>query len=715
MKKSIILFSIFFLQWAMAFAQTYQWAKSIGGISLHKGNNITTDNLGNVYITGHFSGTTDFDPGAGIQNVPFSGGTDIFFAKYDGNGNYIWANSIGSTSSDVGFGIVTDASGNVYITGNFYGTVDFDPGAGTQNLISMGNNDIFFAKYDTGGNYIWAKSIGSTNADGGKNITLDASGNVYIIGDFLGTADFDPGSGTQNLTSSGWFDIFFAKYDANGNYQWAKRVGGSGYDYGYSIDTDTFGNVYITGNFQGTADFDPGSGTQYLASAGSSDIFFAKYDGGGNYQWAKRIGSTSYDVGFGITIDDLVNVYITGGFYDTVDFDPGASTMNFTSLGSMDIFLAKYDSSGNYQWAKSIGSTNYDYGKGIDTDAQGNVYVTGLFEDTANFDPGSGVENLTSSGLYDIFFAKYDANGNYEWANSIGSTDYDRGISIVTDAPGNLYITGYFRDVADFDPGDSTQNLISGGSDDIFFAKYSDFPLCDTITFTFTTQVPSCNGGNDGSVSVSASGGATPYLYSWSTGATTSSIANLAAGTYFITVIDANNCYAIDSINISEPDSLRLFTLSTDAAAGQNDGTASVSVSGGISPYSYLWNNGKTTQTITGLAPGNYSVTVTDANACQSIADVIVNENTGINEYKLSSKVFIYPNPFNSSTTITINNQNKISYKLEILNILGEKVRGYRFTSNTLTIKKGNLRNGIYFYILTDNNQSIDTGKLIIN
>ncbi|MBW8050176.1 MAG: T9SS type A sorting domain-containing protein [Cytophagales bacterium] len=175
-----------------------------------------------------------------------------------------------------------DASGNAYITGDFYGTADFDPGAGVQNLTSVGVRDIFFAKYDANGNYLWAKSIGGTSADFGNSIATNASGNAYITGFFYGTADFDPGAGVQNLTPVGINDIFFAKYDANGNYLWAKSIGSTSNDAGYSIATDAFGNAYITGFFVATADFDPGAGVQNLTPVGGSDIFFAKYQDSGS-------------------------------------------------------------------------------------------------------------------------------------------------------------------------------------------------------------------------------------------------------------------------------------------------------------------------------------------------------------------------------------------------------------------------------------------------
>jgi hypothetical protein len=459
----------------------YVYAKSIGGLYDDYGYSVAVDISGNAFIAGSFTGTPDFDPGAGTANLTSAGGNDIFFAKYDASGNYVYAKAMGGTRSDAGNAIVVDASGNVYITGSFQATVDFDPGAGVVSFteLSAGVGDIFLAKYDASGNYVYAKQMGgAAGADVGNAIAIDGSGNAYITGSFNGTVDFDPGAGTANLTSAGGNDIFFAKYDASGNYVYAKRMGGTNSDIGNSIAIDGSGNAYITGSFNGTADFDPGAGTQNLVSAGGSDIFLAKYDASGNYAYAKSIGGTSLDVGSSISIDGTGTAYITGYFIGTVDFDPGVGTQNLTSsAGSYDIFLAKYDASGNYVYAKCIGGTSSDIGNSIAIDGTGNAYITGYFIGTVDFDPGAGTANLIGpSGINNAPVAKYSSTGIYVWAKALGgystSPYSDRATSITRDASGNIYITGYFDGTIDFDPGAGTANLTSGGGGDIYFAKY---------------------------------------------------------------------------------------------------------------------------------------------------------------------------------------------------------------------------------------------------
>ena len=353
----------------------YMWAFNLGGTSNNdSGNGITTDVSGNVYVTGIFWGTADFDPSGNTANLTSNGNADIFVATYDANGNYLWAFNVGGGNYDVGNDIAIDTagSGDVYITGYFTGAADFDPSGNTANLTSNGNHDVFVAKYDATGSYLWAFNVGGIFDDYGRGIYTDpaGSGAVYVCGRFQNTADFDPSGNTASLTSNGGTDFFVAKYDSTGNYLWAFNVGGTSSDYGLAITTDVSGNVYVTGNFRDTADFDPSGNTANLISNGQWDIFVAKYDSTGNYLWAFNVGRIWGDSGSDIAIDPAGSgdVYVTGYFTGTADFDPSGNTANLTSNGSADIFVARYDATGNYQWAFNVGGTDYDVGYGIATD-----------------------------------------------------------------------------------------------------------------------------------------------------------------------------------------------------------------------------------------------------------------------------------------------------------------------------------------------------------
>jgi uncharacterized protein (DUF2249 family) len=453
-----------------------------------QGKSIKIDAAGNTYITGGFNGTIDFDPGAGTQNLTSAGSSDIFIAKYDASGNYVWAKNLAGTSEDVALNLSLDGSGNIFITGYFNNTVDFDPGPGTQNLTSAGGYEGFLAKYDADGNYIWAIKIGGSTNDYSYAVGVDALGNSYITGFFSTVADFDPGAAVVNLAASGGNDIFLAKYDAAGNYVWAKRMGGGSNDQSTYMAVDAAGSSYITGYFAGTVDFDPDAGTANIASAGSNDIFMAKYDASGNYVWAKRMGGVSLDDPYGIALDGTGNIYLAGGFLGTADFDPGAGVLNLVSSGTYDAFLGKYNASGDLVWATKVGGAGADFFCALTVDALGNIYTTGYFGGTSDFDPGAGTQNLTSSGGADIVLAKYDAAGNYVWAKNMGGPFDDIGFAIAVDATGNSYITGYFNNVADFDPNTGVQNLTSLNSYDLFFAKYGDPITLPVKLESFTGQ-----------------------------------------------------------------------------------------------------------------------------------------------------------------------------------------------------------------------------------
>jgi hypothetical protein len=452
-------------------AQGLEWVKQMGSVNMEYPYSMTLDGSGNVYTTGRFQGTVDFDPGVGVVNLTATGNYDIFISKLDSSGNYIWAKQVGGIDEDCGRSIVTDVFGNVYITGYFKGTVDFDPGSGVFNLTSSGYHDIFISKLDAFGNFVWAKQMGGAGPDYSYSIDLDVYGNIYTTGTFQGTADFDPGVGANNFTSLGGEDIFISKLDVFGNYVWAKQMGGISQDFGVFTSLDAFGNVYITGSFKATADFDPGAGITNFTSAGSEDAYITKLDTSGNFVWAKQLGGTGWDRGNFLVFDALGNIYITGTFQDTVDFDPGVNVFNLTSAGNEDAYITKLDASGNFVWAKQLGGTGSDYGFSIAIDDSGNLYTAGYFQGVADFDPGSNIFNLTSMGSYDVFISKLDASGNFIWAKQLGGTGSDGAQSIAVDAAGYVYTTGGFEGIADFDPETTTFNLTSAGFTDIFIHK----------------------------------------------------------------------------------------------------------------------------------------------------------------------------------------------------------------------------------------------------
>lgn len=445
------------------------WVKSMGGTSSIESKGMTLDAAGNIYITGYFSSSTiDFDPGPGTANLTQIGLNDIFIAKYDSKGNYVWAKCMGSVSNDVGASIKVDGSGNIYLVGTFIGTADFDPGAGVANLTAQGLPDIFIAKYDPNGNYLWAKKIGITGYNQGTGIDLDGAGNLYVTGFFSGAPDFDPGPGVATRTSLGGYDAFLAKYDAQGNYVWAISMGGNRNDQPFGIAVDALGNSYIFGyHNSNSVDFDPGPDAAIQTVVGSTDLFLAKYDANGKYVWAKIIAGTGAEYGLAIALDKLGSIVVTGYLAGTAgaDFDPGPGIATLTAASLNDAFVAKYDTDGNYKWAKNcVQGTGSEQGLGITTDAIGNIYMIGIFTLTGDFDPGPGLAPLTSIGGNDAFVVKYDLNGDYAWAISLGSTSTDYITGIVNNPAGEVLVTGSFYGTVDFDPGPGELKLVGSTS-----------------------------------------------------------------------------------------------------------------------------------------------------------------------------------------------------------------------------------------------------------
>lgn len=486
---TLIMFAVLFYC-SPANAQIFQWAKSMGGPNGEFPRSVGLDSLGNVYTMGFFLGTADFDPGTGTFNLTSAGNTDIFISKLDASGSFVWAVKMGGDSAETGYSIEVDAVGNIYATGSFKDTVDFDPGSGTYDLISAGQ-DIFITKIDASGSFVWAKSMkGTSNTVAeGNSIAIDASGNIYSTGYFKDSVDFDPGTDTFNLIGVN-NDVFVSKLDASGNFVWAKKMGGTATEKGVSIKVDASGNVYTTGIFQTVADFDPGTGTSNLTSIGQFDIFISKLDASGNFVWAKSFGGTNSDYGNVLSIDASGNIYSSGQYFGTIDFDPGSGTYNLTSAGTWDIYINKLDVSGNFVWAKSMGGSLGDEGFGLFVDASGYIYAAGKYKDSADFDPGTGIYNLISLGDYDICISKYDALGNLVWAVSMGDTIVDYAYSIIMDASGNIYTTGTFDGTVDFDPGSGTSNLTSVGQGDIFVHKMSQVTTNVVLTEnTFPYQI----------------------------------------------------------------------------------------------------------------------------------------------------------------------------------------------------------------------------------
>ena len=544
-KKSIVILSALFMSLTFSntmHAQTYAWAQSLGSGSNEEGSGVAVDASGNVYTTGYFTGTADFDPGSGVVNLVSAGSNDVYISKLDALGNFVWALRLGGTGPQSGTDIALDNSGNVYVVGNFNNTIDVDPGAGVVNITSLGAQDVFIAKYDPSGNYIWSKRFGSTAAESISDITIDGLGNIITCGAFTGVTDFDPGVGVVNFTATTTSDAFISKLDASGNFVWAKQVGLNGSNTATALTNDAVGNIYLTGMYEGVTDFNPGVATYSITSAGIQDIFLLKLDNNGNFSWAGSMGGTAYDMGRAISMDAAGNVLITGEFQGTADLDPTAGVLTMTSTaGVKDVFVTKFNpTTASFVWTVKVGDTSNDIGYGISTDVNNNVYITGTFIGTVDFDPGAGSVLISSAGgQTDCFILKLDATGNYMWAGAFGAASLgDKSDAIFVAASTDIYTTGSYQGTVDFDPGAGTSNITAGGQLDAFVLKISQ---CTPPTVPTNTTAPAnqviCAGN---STTLSAISGTNTI--NWF--ATPTSTTSLGTGTSFATPTLAVGTYS---------------------------------------------------------------------------------------------------------------------------------------------------------------------------
>ncbi|OFX25599.1 MAG: hypothetical protein A2033_13295, partial [Bacteroidetes bacterium GWA2_31_9] len=469
----LILFVFEFVQ--CGYSQNFNWANSVGSINSDNAMCIELDDNENVYATGRFSGTVDFDSKIGVYNLTSIGLLDAFIAKYDKDGNLIWAKSMGGTLDETAWFMKLDDAGNIYIIGTFISAMaDFDPSINTFNLTSLGSGDIFFAKYSNNGDLVWAKAIGSAGNEFGRAITLDSDNNIYITGYFSGTADFNPNAGVNNLISSSTFEGFLAKYDNNGNYIWAHDFGNSLSNYGVALEINSNEEIVLTGFFSGTVDLDFDVGLTQFVSAGGSDIFVAKYDTSSNLIWANHLPGKFPDAPSFIQFDSLNNIYLSGSFKDTIWFDDSFGINFLKSPGPLgNCFLASFDNNGSFRWSRTDGGKKI---AGINSFKVVNsefLYLSGNFQDTIYYNNIVDTLMLVSNGLDDILFVKYKLNGELVWVKNFGGTGAEIGRTIAVSDSLNAYLAGYYQNTVDFNPNDEVYNLTSSGNNDLFISKYS--------------------------------------------------------------------------------------------------------------------------------------------------------------------------------------------------------------------------------------------------
>lgn len=651
------------------------WAQRAGGITIDEASDISVDAAGNSYTTGYFTTTAGF----GTQNLVSVGTSDVFLTKTSATGIFQWSVKGGGVGSDRGLSVKADASGNSYITGYFFGTATF----GTTPVTSAGNQDIFIAKYNTSGVLQWVTRAGGSGSDIGSGITVDPSGNVIITGEFSGTANF----GTASLTSQSGVDVFTAKLDGSGNFLWAERGAGTFTDRGFDVDCDASGNIFVTGQFSDTITFDVPHYTNM-----QNAIFTVKYNPSGVEQAFAMAGAGTSNISSGIVVDGNNNVLITGDFTGTLTFF-GTPNTTLTNLYPKRIFVAKYNNSLSLQWTQADGSSSDISSQNIAVDANNNPFIVGNFKCRLNEyadQYGQGIFNTV--GFWDIFVTKYNSSGVWQWSRQVGGKQENYGTGIDVNSAGQAIICGSFdldlciattpnflgynfmsipQNTANFGPYCNDPNysmfdkFTTNGNYDIFIGNCFDptrepydyykrsgtgcsrpyDSVCinsnpvnnlvdntcdpDSIDVCLQTYLFAASNTSAYNPNVNSSFGP-DFTYLWSTGATTNSIQVTASGTYWVQLTSADGCFvSTDTIYVDVHPGPAPPTITDDHGFNNNavitvpvnmcEPDSALLTGGNYSPNTYTWSgpNGTTTSTtMWATVPGTYCFTVTDVFGC---------------------------------------------------------------------------------------------------
>ncbi len=685
---------------------TMEWAASMGGTASDLGSAVAVDDSGNVYTAGSFSGKADFNPGTGAADTFYltaAGGGDIFVSKLDAQGKFLWAKKMGGTmafGSDWAKCLALDGMGNIYLSGIFYGKADFDPSPDPADTfyLSAGTTgyayaqDAFVAKLDKDGNFVWAKQFvgygsiyasDNESSNQGRAITVSkATGDVYVTGSFIGKVDFNPSTKPADTfflravdTVNGQ-NMYITKLDSVGNFVWAKGFAGQSSIMGRGITLDLSGNVLTTGYYYNKVDFNPGEApadTFFLQSTNNSmDIFVSKLDSSGNFIWAKSMGAPngSGDLGNGIATDNAGSVYTTGYFSGTdADFDPGSGTHLFTALKYLDIFISKLDSSGNFVWARQMGSAGAgieESGYGIVISRSGDVLVTGAFTDTTDFNIGGTPRTVIAKGNRDVFIISLSNDGNnIKWLRTFGGTKADVAWAITIDGSGNIFTAGSYLDTVDFDPPNRTVLTAAGTQTDIFVLKLN---CADTSSYAFS--LTTCED------SYTLNG----EIYSES-GVYTQRLPNASGCDSTITLELTISKVAHPVITVKE------FLLGTVES---------------YSTYQWFLNGniieGATDSTYVVTENGNYTVAVTNADGCTDTSDIYTVKNvpSAIADIgDVASEIDVYPNPASDFIHVKA----PVLVKVIISGIDGRVIRE---VENAQRISIKDLPGGVYILRITD-------------
>lgn len=420
-------------------------AAAYGDANGQSGNALVFDKSGNLLVTGTFAGTINL----GGTTLTSAGSDDVFVAKFNAGGQLLWAKSFGDSNVQTGSGIGVDTNGNVYVTGNFKGSINF--GGTTLNAQGSLFTDIYLAKLSSTGTPVWAKEFGDQNVQSVRGMAVDAGGNVILTGFFQNDVNF----GGAVLTSAGLYDIFMAKFDTAGMHQWSRRFGDAGADQnGRAVALDAMGNVYFAGDIGGSVNFGGGA----MTATATKVAVAAKFDSLGNALWVKlSTGMAADKAGANaVAVGPNGEVAVGGAFKGAFDFGGGT----VTNINADDAFVTTFDAMGMHTATRTFGDVDLQTVTGVVVAGNGDVVAAGNFSGT--IDVGTGM--VTSAGSFDGFLVRWDAKGCPVWARTYPGAMVQLTQALTLDVTtGGFATTGSFNGSVDFGTG-----MVPASGDDAF-------------------------------------------------------------------------------------------------------------------------------------------------------------------------------------------------------------------------------------------------------